>query len=195
MVRAAAALVCLAVGAPAPAPTVAALLAALQRPKTVSARFVQEKHHPAFKAPQRSEGRVELARPARMHLVYTAPHQVELTLDGDRVTMRFPRTGRTQTLDRKQDGGQLDAVFDALAFFVDADPARLAQVYEVAVEPPATLALVPRDPGMRKVVARIRAEVDVAQGVLRTVTLEQTDGSVTRFTFLDPKLDAPPPPP
>ncbi|MCA9555708.1 MAG: outer membrane lipoprotein carrier protein LolA [Myxococcales bacterium] len=173
------------------APTLGELLGALQRPKTVSARFVQEKLHPAFTRPQRSEGTVELARPARMRLVYERPHQVELRMDGDRVTMSYPRSGRTQTLERGK-GGQMDVVFDTLAFFVDADPTRLAEVYEVAVKAPATLVLVPKDQGMRKMIARIRAEVDVAQGVLQKVTLEQTDGSSTTFTFLEPRVDATP---
>jgi len=183
----------LAMGAgPAPkVPALAEVLAALQRPQTVSARFVQEKLHPAFKKPQRAEGTVELARPAKMRLVYERPHQVELRMDGDRVTMSYPRSGRTQTLERGKSGG-MDVVFDTLSFFVDANPERLAQVYEVTVEAPATLVLVPKDPGMRKMVARIRASVELSQGILREVALEQTDGSSTTFTFLDPRVDANP---
>ena len=187
----------LAVALPAAPPPAAApasraeLLAALQRPRSVRARFVQDKAHPAFKRPQRSVGRVELVRPDRLRFVYESPHQVEIQLDGERVQIHYPRAARTQTLDRRE-GGQLDAVFDTLTFFVDADPARLAAVYEVTVEAPATLVLVPRDRGVKEMIARVRAEVDVTRGVLRRVTLEQTDASVTTFTFLDPEIDAAP---
>lgn len=184
------ALLALAASSSAP-PDLEGILEALRRPETVVARFTQTKRHPAFEAPQVSTGRVFLARPDRLDFVYERPHQVELSLRKTTLRMRYPRSGRTQTLDLADDP-KLGLVFDTLRFFVDADPARLEARYDVQIEGGALL-LVPKDPGLKRMLSRVRAVPDASRGILRRVELVQSDGSRTVIEFSDVRIDAPAP--
>lgn len=175
----------------ADAPRLQALLQALQRPKSVSADFVQTKVHPAFDKPQVSKGTVYLARPDRLDFNYELPHQVQLRMRGTQVQMYYGRSKRTQTLELSANP-QLAVVIDTLTFFVRADPEHLARRYAAHFEGEA-LVLVPTDPGLAKMISSIRLQADPVRGVLTQVQWVQTDGSLTTLAFESIRVDGPPP--
>jgi len=185
-------LLCMLVAAPADeAPRLDAWLSALHKPKTVLAKFTQSKQHPAFQQPQISEGQVFLKRPDRLDFDYVRPHQVQLRLRGDRVQMHYPRSGRTQTLNLK-DNPHLRVVVDTLAFFVRADRARLNRQYIARFEG-QELVLTPKDPGLRAMVDQIRVRADLGRGILTRVQLVQADDSITTLSFTAAQINAPAP--
>ncbi len=172
-------------------PRLDAWLSALHKPKTVLAKFTQSKRHPAFQQPQISEGKVFLQRPDRLDFDYVRPHQVQLRLRGDRVQMHYPRSGRTQTLNLK-DNPHLRVVVDTLAFFVRADRVRLDRQYSARFEG-QELVLTPKDPGLRTLVGQIRVRADLSLGILTQVQLIQADDSVTTLSFTAAQINAPAP--
>jgi outer membrane lipoprotein carrier protein len=174
--------------APSAPPELSAVLAALRKPKSVSAAFTQVKTMKAFKKPQEARGRVYIAKPAKLRLEYLEPYQTVLVVNGDQVTMSYPKLGQKQSFDKSQDPG-MKAVFDTILFFVEADEAALEERFEFRLDgAEPRLFLTPKG-GAGSVVTSIEVWIDVSRGVMSRLRLLEAKGGETDWRFDDVAVD------
>jgi len=173
--------------ADAEAPDGAALLRALQRPRTVRAAFVQIKEMRAFKTPMQARGRLLFARPDRLRWEYTGPYRMVFVAAGSRASIDHPDLGRKMKADLADDPSAR-VVVEALLFFSGADAEAVRRRYQVSLDA-QTVVLRPRDERARAFIDRIEAGIDEKKGVLHTVRIVEADGDRTTLTFSDVRVD------
>ena len=167
----------------------AAILASLQRPARVVARFEQTKPLAAFTKPQTARGTVHLARPGKLRWSYEAPYRFVLVQRGDRVSMSYPDLKRKQAIDLNREP-ETKAVFDTILFFQDTSPAAVSARFDARLADDGHLVLAPKG-AAGKLLAQIDVWVDPTRGVLTRLLMREPDGDVTELAFSEIQIDVP----
>lgn len=167
------------------------VLSKLREPRTLKARFLQEKESPAFSTSRVVEGRIVFVRPRKLLWATDRPFVTRLVVDGDRVTMRMSKLGRTQQFDLTAHP-DMKAVFDTLLFFAEADPRQLEGRFRVRLGSSGRqLILSPTGEGAKELITEVRVGLSPSGSYLESVELLQSNGSKTTWRFVDVEVDAP----
>ncbi|MHB1354159.1 MAG: LolA-related protein [Thiobacillus sp.] len=156
------------------------LMATLARSTHGAATFKEKKYLAILDAPVESSGELLFVPPARLEKLTLKPSRERLVLDGDVLTVeRGRRTHVLALKDYPEVAGMIESIRATLAGDRDA----LERVYHLSVSGSRarwSLALVPLDARIGRVVARIR--IDGAGGDVRTVEILQADGDRSVMT-------------
>ena len=159
---------------------VAELMATLARSTHGAATFTEKKYLAILDAPVESSGELRFVPPARLEKLTLKPSRERLVLDGDVLTLeRGRRTHVLALKDYPEVAGMIESIRATLA----GDRNALERVYQLSVSGSRarwSLALVPLDPRIGRVVARVR--IDGAEGDVRTVEILQADGDRSVMT-------------
>lgn len=159
---------------------VADLMATLAHSTHGAATFTEKKYLAILDAPVESSGELRFVPPARLEKLTLKPSRERLVLDGDVLTVeRGRRTHVLALKDYPEVAGMIESIRATLA----GDRSALERVYRLSVSGSRarwSLALVPLDVRIARVVARIR--IDGAEGEVRTVEIVQADGDRSVMT-------------
>jgi len=114
-----------------------------------------------------------------------------LVVNGDKVALRYPDLGKSETFDRARDPS-LGALFDQLFVWLGAaDPAKVVADYTVARAPGGTaLSFTPlRDP-VKGAIERVIVRFDPTSLLVQQVSIHEKTGDRTVITFAAPVVNA-----
>ncbi|MFN4063373.1 MAG: LolA-related protein [Parazoarcus communis] len=137
-------------------------------------RFVETRYLAILEQPLTATGELVYIAPARLERHTETPVKETMVLDGDTLTLN--REGKTHTL-RLRDYPEVAALIDSIRATLAGDQQRLARSYALSVGGQASrwqLDLLPSDPGISKVVSRIR--IGGRHGAVNEVEILQADG-------------------
>lgn len=168
----------------APAPDLIATIAArLVHPPVLRGRFEQDKRVAGFRQVLHSRGDFLVAAGDGVIWTTREPFAAELRLTRDALTSRQGDTV-VLALDAAAEPG-LRAINQLLFALLAGDVATLAKQFRVDGSTTAagwSLALVPHDAGMARVLSRIALSGDT---LVRSVELDEANGDHTRLSFFD----------
>ncbi|MEZ4242034.1 MAG: outer membrane lipoprotein carrier protein LolA [Myxococcota bacterium] len=177
----------------APAAEVPAAAAAAWRElsaERLTARFEQVQHRSVLAKPLHATGSLAYARPDRVRWTVDAPVRSVFVLDGARASSALPDLGHRETLDLSQQP-EAARLVQGLLVWLGGDLARVARDYDVAWQdgPPAVATLTPRDPTLKKLLARIELTVGGAPRQVERVVLHEPSGDYVEITLSDVVVD------
>lgn len=152
----------------------AELMQVLAQTKSAQARFVERKYIAMLDKPVESSGELMFNAPDRMEMRTLKPRKQSLVLDGDRLTMEQDGRQRTVSL---QSYPEVAAFIEGIRGTLAGDRQALERVYKVhLLGSPARwqLVLVPLEPGMSRIISRIR--IGGANGEVTLVAYDHADG-------------------
>lgn len=156
---------------------------------SVQAAFVQEKHLPILARPLVSRGVFSYRKPGSLRWEYREPLQSVLLMHEGR-TRRFVAgpSGWSEESGRGLEAMQvvMEEISGWLAGRFTDNP-----LFEARVLPGRRVVLVPREEGMQRLIQRIELVLDDRPGVLRSVTISESDSAFTRMSFSNVVLNAP----
>lgn len=156
------------------------LMTTLARSTHGAATFTEKKYLAILDAPVESSGELRFVPPARLEKLTLKPSRERLVLDGDVLTVeRGRRTHVLALKDYPEVAGMIESIRATLA----GDRSALERVYQLSVSGSRarwSLALIPRDARIARVVARIR--IDGAEGDVHAVEIVQADGDRSVMT-------------
>lgn len=150
------------------------LMQLLAQTRSGQARFVERKYIALLDRPVESSGELSFTAPDRLEMRTLKPRPQAMLLVGSRLTLE--QDGRQRTVDL-QAYPEVAAFVEGIRGTLAGDRQALERVYRVhLIGTPARwqLMLEPRDPGMSRIISRIRiggSQVDVT-----TVAYEHADG-------------------
>jgi hypothetical protein len=165
-------------------------LVAQARPKSIDANFIQEKEMKILARPLVSEGRLVFRAPDHLRWEYRSPIQSVMLMQND-AARKFTRQNGEWIEDK---GVGLDAVPMILAQmtawlegrFVESDAALFT-----AVRNGQTVRLVPKEEGMRAVIASIELRLAGQGELIEAVDIRENADAVTRIRFKNIVSDQP----
>lgn len=156
------------------------LMTTLARSTHGAATFTEKKYLAILDAPVESSGELRFVPPARLEKLTLKPSRERLVLDGEVLTVeRGRRTHVLALKDYPEVAGMIESIRATLA----GDRSALERVYQLSVSGSRarwSLALIPRDARIARVVARIR--IDGAEGDVHAVEIVQADGDRSVMT-------------
>lgn len=171
--------------------SVAQLMDTLAKNPQGSATFTEKQYISILDQPVESSGELLFVAPSRLEKRILKPRPESMVLEGDTLTVsRGRRKHVLQLKDYPEVAGMIESIRATLA----GDRKALERVYHLSLEGGSarwTLVLIPLDPKVGAVVARIRMEgVDDS---VRSVEILQPDGdrSVMRIVKTAPKTESP----
>jgi hypothetical protein len=165
----------------------------LGRVNELAGSFTQVQHRAILRAPLTSEGTVRFTRAgSKLSWVVEKPSRSSFTLDGSTVRMDYPELGMSETVDLAQvpDASRLAS---SLLVWMKADPESVARDFDVIYERDG-VALTPKDPDLRRLVAQIRLTLADAPVRVKQVELLEPDGDRVVIQFHHLVLDGSPVP-
>ncbi|MDQ1314357.1 MAG: hypothetical protein QG662_466 [Pseudomonadota bacterium] len=161
--------------------SIAQLMADLAKHPQGAATFTEKKHLAILEQPVESSGELLFIAPARLEKRTLKPKPETMVLDGDTLTLeRGRRKHVLQLKDYPEVAGMIESIRATLA----GDRKALERVYHLALDGSAerwTLVLIPIDPKVGAVIARIRMEG--VKDVVRSVEILQADGDSSLMTI------------
>lgn len=150
------------------------LMQVLAQTRSAQARFVERKYIAMLDKPVESSGELLFRAPDHMEMRTLKPKKQSLLLDGDRLTMEQDGRQRTVSL---QSYPEVAAFVEGIRGTLAGDRQALERVYKVhLLGTPARwqLVLVPLEPGMSRIISRIR--IGGSQGEVTLVAYDHADG-------------------
>ncbi len=150
------------------------LMQLLAQTRSAQARFVERKYIAMLDKPVESSGELMFKAPDRMEMRTLKPKKQSLLLDGDRLTMEQDGRQRTVSL---QSYPEVAAFVEGIRGTLAGDRQALERAYKVhLLGTPARwqLVLVPQEPGMSRIISRIR--IGGSNGDVTLVAYDHADG-------------------
>ena len=164
--------------------SIAQLMAGLAKNPQGAATFTEKKFIAILEQPIESSGELLFIAPARLEKRTLKPKPETMVLDGDTLTVeRGRRKHVLQLKDYPEVAGMIESIRATLA----GDRKALERVYHLALNGSNerwTLVLIPLDPRVGAVIARIRMEG--VKDVVHSVEILQTDGDHSLMTIEQP---------
>lgn len=179
---------------PVTADVVAARVQAFyEQTRTVQARFQQHFWNRVYQRTQSSTGRVAIQRPGRIRFDYDQPSGKVLVSNRDQWTMYEPGDdGGPGQYARGSSAAASQSAFGFLMGTADLGRFRRSLREATSTAPSHTdaLELIPRrpDPHYRRVIVYVDNQ-PASAGVVRRVSIEDSDGNWNRFDFLDVRFN------
>jgi Outer membrane lipoprotein carrier protein LolA-like len=156
------------------------LMAALRQVPTSNAHFVETKYLHILNQAQRSSGQLRYVAPNWLQKQTTEPVASRLTISGDRLTIE--QQGEPNREISLHDYSEIGALVESVRATLAGDLPALTRYFTATLEgnPNAwTLALTPREPRLRELVAAIRIRGE--RTVIRAVDTTEADGDRTEM--------------
>jgi outer membrane lipoprotein-sorting protein len=161
--------------------SIAQLMANLAKSPQGAATFTEKKFIAILEQPVESSGELLFIAPARLEKRTLKPKPETMVLDGDTLTVeRGRRKHVLQLKDYPEVAGMIESIRATLA----GDRTALERVYHLVLDGGNerwTLVLIPLDPKVGAVIARIRMEG--VKDVVRSVEILQADGDRSLMTI------------
>ncbi|MGM0610980.1 MAG: outer membrane lipoprotein carrier protein LolA [Thermodesulfobacteriota bacterium] len=164
-----------------------------QKVKTISSRFVQEKHLSVFDKKLESRGKFYFRNPDCLRWEYTAPYEQGFALCGDS-GMQWDEISGEKEINAA--GNPLwDTLSEQLIAWSRLDIDRLQEKYDISVreKDPLVLKLIPKTESMRGVISRLIIHMSEKKGVIKKIIFFEPDGDNTRIEFEDTQINTSPP--
>ena len=166
--------------------------AAAEKIVSVHGEFIQEKQMPILARPLVSRGYFAYRRPASLRWEYREPLQSVLLLHNGEAH-RFMHTDAGWREDSEAAMQSMDFVLQEIAKWLnghfDDNP-----LFNVSLDPDNRIIMTPKDEEMGRFIERIELTMDDRPGIIKEVVISENADSITRFTFVDPKINEPLPP-
>jgi outer membrane lipoprotein carrier protein len=158
------------------------------RIKTVSARFIQNKHLKILSKPLKSEGRIYFEAPDSLRWEYTAPLQ-SILLSYQGATKRYFKNGEQFLPDA---GGSVQAMHFVLFEIQRWLGGRFNENpdFKADLKGVGKIVLIPSTKGLKKMLQRIEIQLANHPGMIESVTIFEDEGSYTRLEFYDVELNS-----
>ena len=144
---------------------------------------------PILAHPLISKGYFAYQRPASLRWEYRQPLQSVLLMHNGEVH-RFIQSDGRWIEDRMANKQSMDFIFQEIAKWLNGRFEDNA-MFDVSVESNKRIVMTPKDKGMNKFIRRIELTMAEQPGVMKEVTIFEDNDSLTRFTFVDPKINEP----
>ena len=157
----------------------------LAQVKSARASFVERKHLRILNAPLESSGTLVYTAPGYLEKHTLAPKPESLVLDKDTLTFEDKTRNRRRTL-RLQEHPVLWVFIEGLRSTLSGDLQKLNQLYRVGLEGSESdwrLTLDPREPGIQRMVSRIRIAGSGAS--IRTIEIAEAEGDRSVMTLAE----------
>ena len=163
------------------------LMQRLAQVKSARVTFVERKHLRILSAPLESSGTLAYTAPGYLEKHTLAPKPESLVLDKDTLTFEDKTRNRRRTL-RLQDYPVLWVFVEGLRSTLAGDLQTLNRLYHVGLEGGESdwrLTLDPREPGIQRMVNRIR--IAGSRSAVRSIEIEESGGDRSVMTLAEMK--------
>ena len=163
--------------------------AAAEKIDSISGDFIQEKQMPILAHPLIAKGYFAYQRPASLRWEYRQPLQSVLLMHNGQVH-RFIQSDGKWIEDQMANKQSMDFIFQEIAKWLNG---RFEDnsMFNVSVESGKKIVMTPKDKGMDAFIRRIELTMAEQPGVMKEVTIFEDNDSLTRFTFVSPKINQP----
>jgi outer membrane lipoprotein-sorting protein len=168
-----------------------AIRAAAQNVHTIETDFVQTKRLKILAHPIVSRGKMSYRSPMQLRWEYTSPAQSVLIMNrGD--VHRYLRRGDQYVADSSVNVDAMKVVLSEIhgwleGKFTDSKTFRPT----LNSGPPPTVELVPIEPALRQIIAKIVITLGSAEGVVESIDIVENEDASTRIEFVNNRLNAP----
>jgi outer membrane lipoprotein-sorting protein len=155
--------------------------------RSIEADFVQEKHLDILTRPLVSRGRLVFSKPASLRWEYLTPLKSLLLMHDGRTRQYVEREGRLAAAT----GPAMEALPMVMAEITNWLSGRYRDSADFKAELVAgqKIVLFPRDPALAGMIQKIELAFDDIPGMIRTVTIVESEASVTILNFQNPQLN------
>ena len=163
------------------------LMQRLAQVKSARVTFVERKHLRILSAPLESSGTLAYTAPGYLEKHTLAPKPESLVLEKDTLTFEDKTRNRRRTL-RLQDYPVLWVFVEGLRSTLAGDLQTLNRLYHVGLEGGESdwrLTLDPREPGIQRMVNRIR--IAGSRSAVRSIEIEESGGDRSVMTLAEMK--------
>ena len=166
--------------------------AAAEKIDSVQGDFIQEKQMPILARPLVSRGYFAYQKPASLRWEYREPLRSVLLLHNGEAH-RFVHADAGWREDRDAAMQSMDFILQEIAKWLngrfDDNP-----LFNVSLDPDNKIVMTPKDQEMGRFIQRIELTMADRPGIIKEVVIFENADSLTRFTFVDPKINEPLPP-
>jgi outer membrane lipoprotein-sorting protein len=173
----------------APPPEVAEVWAQVAAPQAVSARFEATQTRRILQHPQASSGTLLVARPDRLAWRWETPAPSVLTLSGDRIGVADPALGLSQEVDLAA-MPEVAGLVRGATVWMGGDWAKIEEDFQATWRADGAT-LVPRDPELGTLIARLELRVGGSPATLTGFEVVEPDGDTLSVRLSDVQRDPP----
>lgn len=159
----------------------------------LQATFTEVQTRKLLKQPLVSTGTLAFARPDKLRWEVTGAGASVFVIDGAEIAVKMPGVPTTEHLDLTAQP-QLAGLVAGLTVWLAGDFAAVQASYDVTWTAPATATLVPKDPRVARMVARLTLRLSADGRYIEAVDLAEPDGDTMAITLSDVDTATPVPP-
>ena len=165
---------------------------AAEKIESIKGDFIQEKQMPILARPLIARGSFAYQRPASLRWEYQSPLQSVLLLHDGRMH-RYLNSDKGWVEDSATQLKSMEFILQEISNWLNG---RFEEnpMFHVALEADQKIIMTPKDKGMDQFIRRIELVMADQPGIIKTVTIFENSDSFTRFTFIDPLINASIPP-
>lgn len=166
--------------------------AAAEKITSIKGDFIQEKQMPILARPLIARGYFAYQRPASLRWEYQVPLQSVLLLH-DGGVHRYLQSDKGWVEDSASNLKSMEFILQEISKWLNGrfedNP-----MFKASIDADKKIVMTPKDKGMDQFIRRIELVMADKPGVIKTVTIFENSDSFTRFTFVDPRINASIPP-
>lgn len=155
---------------------------------SIEASFTQTKHMEILAKPLVSKGKLYYQAPGSLRWEYSSPVWSVLLMHGSSIS-RYVKRGDAIVQDSTARLQSMRVVIQEIALWMkgdfDANPS-----FKAELRPGRTILLTPREKGMSDIISKIELKLSDRPGMIRSVTIYESEKSRTVIAFGDVKLNA-----
>jgi outer membrane lipoprotein-sorting protein len=172
-----------------PAQTLEQMRSAAEKISSIKGDFIQEKQMPILARPLIARGYFAYQRPSSLRWEYQNPLQSILLLHNGNVH-RYLKSDNQWVEDKSSNLKSMEFILQEISKWLNGrfedNP-----MFNVSVETDKKIIMKPKDKSMDQFIRRIELMMADQPGLIKTVTIFENNDSFTRFTFIDPLVNAP----
>lgn len=154
---------------------------------SIRGNFIQEKQMPILAQPLISKGRFLFQKPLSLRWEYVHPMKSILIMHDGRAH-RYNKAGERWQKDKGAAISAMDVVFEEIAHWMNGRFDK-STMFSAASTPDGRIILTPKDQSMVQFIQRIELILSSRPGVIKTMTLYESELSFTRLSFIDPQVN------
>ena len=171
------------------AQTLEEMRSAAEKISSIKGDFIQEKQMPILARPLIARGYFAYQKPSSLRWEYQNPLQSVLLLHDGNVH-RYLKSDDDWVEDKAANLKSMEFILQEISKWLNGrfedNP-----MFNVSTETDNKVIMTPKDQSMDQFIRRIELVMADQPGVIKTVTIFESNDSFTRFTFIDPLVNAP----
>lgn len=156
---------------------------------SIKGNFIQEKQMPILARPLIARGYFAYQRPASLRWEYQNPLQSVLLLHDGNVH-RYLKSDSQWVEDKASNLKSMEFILQEIAKWLNGKFEN-NPMFNVSMAADKKIVMTPKEKSMDQFIRRIELVMADQPGVIKTVTIFESSESFTRFTFVDPHINAP----